>query len=121
MRKNLLAFLLLLLPSISLAQSSISPSPYQAATITQVKLHEPGEAIAPPEAVYEVTVKVNGTTYVVLTKSPSGDQTILYAIGREVLVRVGDKTITWNDILGQSHEVPIISTGPIADGSKSQN
>ena len=56
----------------------------------------------------------------VLTKSPSGDSTILYAIGRELLVQVGENTITWNDILGQSHEVPIISRGPIADSSKSQ-
>ena len=67
---------------------------------------------APGEAVYEVSVKVNGTTYVVLTKSPSGESSILYAVGRELLVHVGENTITWNDILGQSHEVPIVSRGP---------
>lgn len=55
----------------------------------------------------------------VLTKSSSGDSTILYAIGRELLVHIDENTITWNDILGQSHEVPIISKGSLADSSKS--
>ncbi len=120
MSKVSLAILLLCLPGLMLAQSPATASRYQPATITQVKPHQSGDAPAPGEAVYEVSVKVNGTTYVVLTKSPSGDSTILYAIGRELLVAVGENTITWNDILGQSHEVPIISRGPIADSSKSQ-
>jgi len=119
--RKLLTFLFLFLPVVALAQSSVPPSSYKPATVIQVKQYERGEATAPGEAVYEVSIKVNGTIYVVRTKSPSGDRTILYAIGREVLVQVGDKTITWNDILGQSHEVPIISTDPIADGSKAQN
>ena len=116
-----LAFLFLFLSVVGLAQSSMPSSPYKPATVIKVKQYESGEAPAPGEAVYEVSIKVNGTIYIVRTKSPSGDRTILYAIGREVLVQVGNKTITWNDILGQSHEVPIVSTGPIADGSKSQN
>lgn len=121
MQKRLLAFLIFFLPVVGLAQSSAPSSRYQPATVIQVKPYESGQAAAPGEAVYEVSIKVKGTIYVVRTKSPSGDQTILYAIGREVLVQVSDKTIIWNDILGQSHEVPIISTGPMADGSKSEN
>jgi len=121
MQKRLLAFVFLFLPVVGLAQFSVPSSRYQPATVIQVKQYESGEAAAAGEAVYEVSIRVNGTTYIVRTKSPSGDRTILYAIGREVLVQVGDKTITWNDILGQSHEVPIISRAPIADGSKSQN
>ena len=120
MYKVLLRVVLLCLPALVLAQSPPTASRYQPATITQVKLHQSEDAPAPGDAVYEVSVKVNGTTYVVLTKSPSGDSTILYAIGRDILVTVGENTIIWNDILGQSHEVPIVSRGPISDNSKSQ-
>ena len=120
MKKVLLAMFFLCLPIVVFAQASAPASRYQPATITQVKPHQSGDAPAPGDEVYEVSVKVNGTTYVVLAKSPLGDSAILYAAGRELLVAVGDKTITWNDILGHSHEVPIISRGPIADSSKSQ-
>ena len=120
MSKILLTVVLLCLPALVLAQSPPTASRYQLATITQVKPYQSGGTPAPGEAVYEVSVKVNGTTYVVLTKSPSGDSTILYAIGRDILVTVGENTIIWNDILGQSHEVPIMSRGPIGDSSKSQ-
>jgi hypothetical protein len=119
MSKISLAIFFLCLPVLTFAQASASASRYQPAIITQVKPHQSGGSSAPDEAVYEVAVKVNGTTYVVLTKSPSGESTILYAIGRELLVKVGGSTITWNDIMGQSHEVPIMSRGPIADSSKS--
>ncbi len=120
MPKILLGILLLFLPGLTFAQASASASRYQPATITQVKPHQSGGTSTPGKTVYEVSVKVNGTTYVVLTTSPFGDSNILYVIGRELLVHVGENTITWNDILGHSHEVPIISRGPLADSSKSQ-
>jgi hypothetical protein len=41
-------------------------------------------------------------------------ETIKYAAGRELLVQVNEKTITYNDILGQSLEVPIVSQKPDA-------
>ena len=120
MSKVLLTMLFLCLPIVVLAQASVTASRYQPATITQVQPHQSGDTPAPAEAVYEVSVKVNGITYVVVTKSPLGDSAILYAIGRELLVKVDENTITWNDILGQSHEVPILRRGPIANSSKSQ-
>jgi len=119
MSKILLAISLLVAPALAFAQASATPSAYRPATVTQVKPHMGSDASDPSQAVYEVSVKVDGTTYVVLTKSPSGDSTILYAIGRELLVQVGDKVITWNDILGQSHEAQIISRDPIVEISKS--
>jgi len=105
---------------VVLAQASAASSSYRPATITRVKPHLSAEASDPGQVVYEVSVKVNGTTYVVLTQSPFGDSTILYTVGREVLVQIGDKAIIWNDILGQSHEAPIISRDPIVEISKSQ-
>jgi hypothetical protein len=38
--------------------------------------------------------------------------------GRQLLVLVGKKTIEYNDILGQSLEVPIISQKPAADAKQ---
>jgi len=39
---------------------------------------------------------------------------VKYAAGRELLVLVGKGTIRYNDILGQSFEVPIESQKPAA-------
>ena len=119
MPKILLGILLLFCPALTFAQASATSSRYQPAIMARVQPHPSGDFPAPGEAVYEVSVKVNGITYVVLTKSPFGDSAILYAVGRELLVHVGENTITWNDILGRSHEVPIIARGPIADTPKS--
>jgi hypothetical protein len=135
MAKLFLRILIFLLPALALAQSPSTSSTYQLATITAVKPHqvtwtldtqlEPAQNASLDyalytDSLYEVTVKVGGTVYVVLTPSPSPSGTILYAVGREVLVKIGDNTITWNDIMGQSREVPIVSRTPIADTSKPQ-
>ncbi len=66
MPKILVGILLLFLPALTFAQASAASSRYQPATITQVKPHQSGDVPAPGEAVYEVSVKVNGITYVVL-------------------------------------------------------
>jgi hypothetical protein len=120
MSKLFVGILIFFLPVLAFAQASAISSRYQPATVTQVKPHQSGGTSTPGEVVYEVSVRVNGTTYVILTKLPPGEPTFLYSIGRELLVRVDENTITWNDILGQSHEVPIISRGSSADSSKSQ-
>ena len=78
----------------------------------RVRPHQSAGASNPDDALYEVSAVVGRTVYVVLTPSPSPSGAIRYAVGREVLVHVGDNTITWNDIMGQSHEVPIISRSP---------
>ena len=121
MSKLLLGIMLLLLPVLMFAQASAPSRPYQVATITQIKPHQSAETSDQSQEVYEVSVKVNGTTYLILTTQPSGEPAILYAVGREVLVQVGDNAIIWNDILGRSHEVPILGRGPIIDGPKPQN
>jgi len=118
MSKLLLATLTALLPLLAFAQSSVSA--YQSAVITSVKLHQSAEESKETDALYDVSVQVGRTIYVVLTPSPSPSGTIVYAIGREILVRVGENMITWNDIMGQSHEVPIVSRIPLADASESE-
>ena len=115
MPELLLRILIILLPALVLAQSSSTPSAYQPATIVAVNPHPSAGNSNPDETLYEVSVKVNRTLYVVVTTSPPPSGIIRYAVGREVLVHVGDNTITWNDILGRSHEVPIISRIPVPD------
>lgn len=76
-------------------------------TITDVKTHQ--EASTTDAASYDVSVKVGETVYVVLYTPPLGEVTVKYVAGREMLVLVGKRTIRYNDIFGQSFEVPIES------------
>ena len=115
MPKRLLGILIILLPALVLAQSSSTSLTYQPATIIAVNPHLSAEDSNPNETLYEVVVRVKRTLYVVVTKSPSPSGSIQYAVGREVLVQVGDDTIKWNDIMGESHVVPIISRTLITD------
>jgi hypothetical protein len=121
MSKLLLAILFSCLPALMFAQASAPSSRYQAGTIIQIKPHQTDDTSDQSPRVYEVSVTVNGTTYVVLTSPPSGEPAMLYAVGRQVLVQVRDNAIIWTDILGQSHEVPILVRSPIVDSSKTQN
>src|SRR5215469_14343927 len=79
---------------------------YEVATITDVQIH-PGNGSG--AASYDVSVKVGKTIYVLLYKDPSGSGTVKYAAGREGLVLVGKDSIRYNDLLGESHELPILS------------
>ena len=85
---------------------------YQVAVIVGVKTHQANTDQASDVTRYEVSLKVAGTVYVVLYTPPYGVGTVKYAEGRNLLVSVGEKTISYNDLLGQSFEAPIISSHP---------
>ena len=90
-------------------------SQWQIATITEVKPHPTaGEDISNPSR-YDVSVKVGDTIYVVLYTQPSSEIPAKYETGRELLVLVGKNTITYNNILGRSLQVPIESQRPTPD------
>src|ERR1700690_50979 len=91
-----------------------STSKYQVGTITEVKAHHTDGSGASDVANYDVSVKVGDTIYVVLYTPPLGEITVKYAAGRDLLVLVGKNKITYNDILGQSYDVPIESQKPAA-------
>ncbi|HXZ79183.1 MAG TPA: hypothetical protein VEG30_04580 [Terriglobales bacterium] len=97
-----------------------SASNYQVATITAVKPHQPAGDSERNAGGYEVSLKAGNTIYVVLYTPPQGADTVKYAAGRDVLVLVGKKTITYNNILGESIEVPIISQKPAAEAKQSK-
>jgi hypothetical protein len=97
-----------------------STSKYQVGTITEVKVHPTAGSGASDAASYDVSVKVGDTIYVVLYKPPLGEETVKYSAGRDLLVLVGQRTIRYNDILGQSFEVPIESQKPAAKPKQSK-
>ena len=86
-----------------------STSKYQVGTITEVKVHQTTGSGAADAVSYDVSVKAGDTLYVVLYTPPLGEETVKYTAGRDLLVLVGKRTIRYNDILGQSFEVPIES------------
>jgi len=98
-----------------------STSKYQVGTITDVKVHQPVGSSASDATNYDVSVKVGGIIYVVLYTPPLGQETVKYAAGRDLLVLVGKRTIRYNDILGQSFDVPIESQESGAGPRQSQS
>ena len=88
-----------------------STSKYQPGTIMAV-VARPSDSADATTATYDISVRVGDTIYVVLYTPPLGAGTPQYAAGRELLVKVGEKTITFNDMLGQSRDVPIESSSP---------
>jgi len=91
-----------------------STSKYQVGTIIEVKTHLTDASSASDVVSYDVSVKVGDTVYVVLYTPPLGEETVKYSAGRDLLVLLGKRTIRYNDILGQSFEVPIESQKPAA-------
>jgi hypothetical protein len=93
---------------------------WEVATITDVKPHQAANDNGSDVVRYDVSVKVSGITYVVLYTDPFGMDKVKYAAGRELLVHVGKSTITYNDMLGRSLEVPIISQKPSTNAKQSK-
>jgi hypothetical protein len=85
---------------------------YQPGTITAVVARtEPSHENS--AASYDISIRVGSTLYVVLYTPPAGAGTPQYAAGRELLVKVGEKTIAFNDLLGNRLEVLIESSSPL--------
>jgi hypothetical protein len=97
-----------------------STSKYQVATIVEVKAHRAAGDSASDATSYDVSAKVGDTIYVVLYTPPLGELPPKYAAGREMLVLVGKNTITYNDMLGRSLQVPIQSQRPAAEPKPSK-
>ncbi|MGB2603820.1 MAG: hypothetical protein WBC78_09505 [Candidatus Sulfotelmatobacter sp.] len=100
---------------LTLAALGQSTSKYQVAIITEVNARQVADDSASDTASYDVSVKVGDTIYVVLYTPPLGELPPKYAIGRELLVLVGKNTITYNDMLGRSLQVPIESQRPATE------
>jgi hypothetical protein len=93
---------------------------YQVGTITEVKIHQPAVDGASEAVSYDVSVKVGDTLYLVLYTPPLAMNTVKYAAGHDLLVLVGKDTITYNDLLGRSIEVPIVSRKSATNAKQSK-
>lgn len=67
------------------------------------------------DASYDLSLKVADVIYTVLYTRRHGEETVKYVSGRDLVVLVGETTIQYTDILGQSHELPIDSRKPAAN------
>lgn len=94
-----------------------STSNYQVGTITAVTPHQGATGSDPSVASYDVSVRTGNTGYVVLYTPKLDTGTVRYAAGRDLLVLVGEKTITFSDQMGISLEVPILSRTTVATQS----
>ena len=77
-------------------------------SLTRLQINKPSDAVR-----YDVSVKVADTIYLVLYTDSLGTSTVKYAAGRQLLVHVDKDTRTYNDNLGRSQRVPIISQKPV--------
>lgn len=105
---------------VTLSAFSQSVSKYQVGTITAVRPHQSADDSRSDVVSYDVSVKVGNTIYLVLYTPPLGASPVKYAAGRNLLVQVGEKTMRYNDILGQSLEVPIVSRKSTTDAKESR-
>ena len=80
-------------------------------TIMDVKRHDAKEEPSTADR-WDVSVQVGDTIYVVLVTAPPGNAGIEYRKGMDKNVLVGEKTITFNDLLGRTYVMPIINTRP---------
>ena len=117
MRKLIGAIALCLLTFPAICQTT---SKWQIATITEIKPREAAGDSASDRPRYDVSVKVGDTIYVVLYTQPWGEIPPKYATGHGLLVLVGKNTITYNDMLGRSLQVPIESQRPAAEPKQSK-
>ena len=117
MRRLIAVIALCLLTFPAFCQST---SKYQVGFITEVKPRRAAGDGASDPTNYDVSVKVGDTIYVVLYTQPLDEIPAKYATGHELLVLVGKNTITYNDILGRSLQVPIESQRPVTEPKQSK-
>jgi hypothetical protein len=117
MRRLIAVIGLCLLTFPALCQST---SKWQIAAITEVKPHPAAGEDASDPITYDISVKVGDTIYLVRYTTPAGEIAPKYATGHELLVLVGKNTITYNDMLGRSYQVPIESQKAAAEPKQSK-
>ena len=88
--------------------ASTPQAKWQVGTVTAVRPYKAPNA-DPSATSYKVSIRVRNTVYVVLNTPRPGTDIGIYARGRQVPVLIGEHTITYNDRLGNSFQVPILS------------
>src|SRR6516225_2481899 len=100
---------ILLCAAVLSAQGQTASSKFQPGTITEVAAHQNASGESSDVARYDVSVKVGNTVYKVLYTPPNGASAVKYSAGFELLVLVGNDTLTFNSQLSGMTVVPILS------------
>ncbi len=79
--------------------------------------HSPIPNDSSPEQ-YDVTVRVGNTDFVVLYTQSPGKRGIQYAPGFDAPVLIGEKTLTFRNLMGEAIELPILSQKAVAQTEK---
>lgn len=95
--------------SIPALCQSAGSAKYQIATLVAVNPHSSDTATDSSTPSYDLSLQIGNTIYVVLYTPRLGLQTAKYAAGRQVLLLVGNETLTFNDISGNAVEAPILT------------
>lgn len=113
MRRSALATSLLLVLTLnSMVLCTQANSKWQVATIMAVARH-PDDHNDSVARKYDVSIKVGNMVYVVLYVSQNGSNAIMHRAGTDLLVSIGTKTITFNNLMGKKMEAPILSQKPV--------
>ena len=91
---------------------SQSTPKYQVGTIIAVERFRDGGDVSSEVKTYNVWLQVKDTVYILRYEDPLDLGTVEHVAGRDILVLVGEKTMTYNDMLGRSFDVPIVSRKP---------
>jgi hypothetical protein len=97
---------------VALQRETTRVSKYQVGTITAAQCHEDADAGTLVTSC-EVSVRVGNTAYGVLYAAPVGTDDARYEAGLELLVLIGEDTITYHDMRGNSFQVPILSRATV--------
>ena len=110
------------LGSLSGQSSSTAVRKWQPAVLLEVKKHEgplPANVNNSSAEHYDVKIRAKntGAEYVLLYTPPPGRYGFQYmTAGRDALVLIEEKTVTFNDVMGRPVRVPIIQqTSPPPD------
>jgi len=114
------AALTLCLAAALLAAQTPTPSKFEHATIMSVKPHQESGPTDPSVERFDVDVRVKNTLYTVLFTQGAGRYGIQYRAGLDLFVLVKDKTMAYNDLLGETKEVPIINRKPASPAKNSK-
>ena len=107
MRVQTVAVLIFTMAITSSGQSS-SPK-YEAGTVMAVQPHKADVNEPQSDRRYDISVQVGNTLYIVLYTQPPGTISPEYRRGLSTPVLVKGDTLTFNDSLGRSRELPILS------------
>jgi hypothetical protein len=90
-------------------------SEWQHGVIVAVMKHAEPQAADSQTSNYDITVRVGDYVYVVLYTVPKNSSTVEYRVGSDVVVLVGDSTLTINDVQGIPHRGRILSRKEITE------